>query len=160
MKNFLFILLLAVAFAGCGKDGLCPTGFTGPGCSEELLPNRLIINGLTVTHFPDTDYSGNYWDVFDLPDLYIKVVSSGGNILYTGAVKDNINPYSSHYFPFNEILYPPSYYTVYLYDFDAASSDDYIGYVNLIHTQGQGLPNPISFSNGGISLQIDVEYKF
>lgn len=58
------------------EDGacVCPTGYTGANCTEELFPSAVIIKEVTFLEFPMEDEQGNSWDLNNGPDLRISIV--------------------------------------------------------------------------------------
>ncbi len=172
MKKTLFKILFLfaiISFWSCEKDAngntvaqnpSCPTGYTGVDCLSELIPSRLDISGITVKSFPSSDNSGSNWDFFDNPDLYIEVYTTGGILVHRSNYYSNTNPSTDRFFPFSATLTPPNEYVVYLYDYDSASNDDYIGRMYVRHKSGLGFPNRIPFFGNGISLDLHVTYNF
>ena len=163
----LILLIVFIPFlyllTGCSQDGenpLCPTGYTGIGCATERTPTSIDINGLTVDFFPAYKASGSDWDLWDSPDLFIKVFSGTGNLLYTSGVYQNTYHSNDHYFDFFNSLRPPNQYKIELYDADV-SVNDYIGSATLKHKKGDGFPKQLEIGGSrGISIELDVDYNF
>lgn len=86
-------------------------------------------NGMPrLKSFTIATISQNWWFtplIDELPDLYIKVKNSLGQIVYTSGIQNNTNP--SVTFDNLNILLTDSPYTIELWDYDTVGGDDFGG---------------------------------
>lgn len=191
MKNILFLFFLGsslIVFNGCDKDTsspsqnndpcesivcynggycvngecLCPDGYTGPDCSQQVTPTKIRITKIEVTDFPATDENGAGWDLLSGADIY-PVILKGSNVLWTSSrYFEDASPSSLYSFtvglPF-DITSPQDSYTIRLYDFDTIDADDYMG--GIIFTpyfNTNGFPSTRNLSVGDFSFKIYLSY--
>ena len=117
------------------------------------------MHSLTVTGFPANN-NGVNWDVLNSnPELYIKL-GANGNSLYTSNYYDNALSYGSYTFDIPNVqLNPNGNITIWFYDYDSTSQDDYMGGVEFDIDQNGTGANP-SFSSYGFSWSLNVTYEY
>jgi Zn-dependent metalloprotease len=117
---------------------LTTSGFTG---SSDFTNSTTTWNGVPrLKSFTISTISQSWWYtslVDELPDLYIKVKNSLGQIVFTSSYKSNTNPIIT--FDNLNILLTSSPYTIELWDYDAAGGDDLGGSYIISNTVGTQL---------------------
>jgi Zn-dependent metalloprotease len=114
---------------------LITSGFTG---SSDFTNSTTTWNGVPrLKSFTISTISQNWWYtslVDQLPDLYIKVKNSLGQIVYTSNYINNTNPIVT--FDNLDILITSSPYTIELWDYDTVGGDDFGGSYIVSNTVG------------------------
>ena len=114
---------------------LTTSGFTG---SSDYTNSTTTWNGVPrLKSFTISNISQNWWYtplVDELPDLYIKVKNSLGQIVYTSNYRNNTNPIVT--FDNLNILLTSSPYTIELWDYDTVGGDDFGGNYIISNTVG------------------------
>lgn len=145
-------------------DCVCPEGYTGSDCSQQMTPTKILISKIEVTNFPQTD-NGNGWDVFDGPDIFVKVFK-GNTLLWDAPIKyDNAINSSIYQFnpaPYIEFSDVTSQYTIELWDYDATSANDWMGGIFFTpYNSTNNFPTSLDVDAGtGLSFTIYMEYRF
>jgi hypothetical protein len=149
MKQLILTLLIATTFMGCKKDDL----------GIDRTPVNVIVHSITVTGFPANN-NGVNWDVLNSnPELYIQL-GANGNSLHESGYHDNAFSNGSYTFDIPNIeLNPNGNITIWFYDYDATSSDDYMGGIEFDVNQNGISSNP-SFSLYGFSWSMNVTYEY
>lgn len=154
--------------AGCGCD--CPLGFTGPDCSVQKTPTKILIAKIRVLSFDNLDISGNYWDNFSgQPDILLQLLNGtspfatiySSNTYFENTISDN-----STYWDFIptspiEITQFSKPYILQLFDYDGAdipaNSDDNMGYISFFpYTVSDGFPQSITIEDSSYKLKFQV----
>lgn len=143
---------------------ICPPGYTGANCGQQVTPSKITISKITVTRFPATD-GGAGWDLTSGPDIYVEVLQAGNVIYSHPTFIQNATPGTNYDFnplPYIEITNPTSQITLRLMDYDDFDADDNMG--GLIFTpynnQG-GFPKIINIDAGGdLAFRIEVNYAW
>ena len=185
------MLLLIILFFGCSKDSPnatsctplpclnggvsrsdcgcnCAIGFTGPDCSTQISPTKILITQIKVKNFPNKKTDGiTTWDSYLLtsynsPDIF-PFLTLGSASLYQGAAiqdvisngngTDNFTWTPSTPIPITSIY---SQYTLNLYDEDAGTPGyEIMGGFNFpLYNSTGGFPTTITLSN------LTSPYKF
>ena len=114
---------------------LTTSGFTG---SSDFTNSTTTWNGVPrLKSFTISTISQNWWYtslVDELPDLYIKVKNSLGQIVYISNYRNNTNPIVT--FDNLNILLTSSPYTIELWDYDTVGGDDFGGSYIISNTIG------------------------
>ncbi|MEI2693696.1 MAG: hypothetical protein V9E90_01370 [Saprospiraceae bacterium] len=155
MKNLSIFLCLAI-LVSCSKDKNCSPGFTGSDCDQELTPQYIKLNSVSLLSFPPTD-NGAGWDLLDGPDVYFvllynsTVIYSTKDTRYTNAIsgpllwdiQTNVN-----------FDHPADAYVLAAYDYDDTSADDFMGAINFVpYIANKGFPTSITWDCAGCSTQ-------
>lgn len=143
---------------------VCPAGYTGADCSQQVTPSRIRITQIDVSRFPATD-GGAGWDLTSGCDIYPTFSDANNTIWDSPTFFQNADPNSSYTFtPSNpiEITNVFGQYILRLYDYDDFDADDYMGGVSFnLYSSSGGFPNIIYLDGGGaVAFTIYVEYLF
>jgi PKD repeat protein len=129
---------------------------------------KVLIKKVTVSVMPFIDPgSGGGWDVGSGPDVYFNIVNSSNNIYYNGAsyvvldVTQSMLPISlpiaSPYFQVPDIN---SAIFIDLWDYDTASSDDYIGWCGgFLMSSYTNYPTTVSKTANGITVTLYILWQ-
>lgn len=61
----------------------CEEGYTGPSCSKEITPQKIVITNIQLVSFPLTKDNGAGWDMGSGPDVMFKIEKeSDKSIIY------------------------------------------------------------------------------
>lgn len=148
-----------VSRADCGCD--CPIGFTGPNCSTQVTPTKILITKIKVKNFPNEKPDGvTTWDdfiftSFNSPDIFPFLTMGSINLFQGAALQDvisNGNGTDNYtWTPSNpiQIISVNSQCTLNLYDEDAGNPGyEYMGGFNFpIYSSTGGFPTTITLSN-------------
>ncbi len=178
MKHLLFILFMALAFAGCKKEPTCgsvdclnggvclnntcycPTGYGGQDCGTVLTPVSVTITRIEVSNYPVYS-SGSYWDFSTDSDPFVSL--SAGGTCYSS---DAITGY--YYDAYGQTLgYNVTYtigitqvYALGLWDYDSPDPSDYMCGVSFAATSHKsGYPSSFTVY-GGCTAKIFVTWNF
>ena len=146
----------------------CPTGYTGPDCSQLLIPKSIKIRDIKVTKFPATRPNGNSWDFTNGADLYV-ALGQGTSILTTNRNSTVFDAISSPI----EWQNPPSFimfsggdpdFCILLYDADEFGDDELIDGVcyTFFSSSSTSFPETInlSYTGGSVDFTLTLEYIF
>lgn len=140
----------------------CPEGWTGPSCDDRETPTVVIIKKIKITAFAPYD-NGNNWDVFDGPDLTVRIGKDQSFIYTHGTFYEDANPALDYTFNINFRLESPTEdYGIYLYDNDEFE-DDYMGGYNFTpYLTSLGTPATLQLSNPDFPtvMVLTLEYEF
>lgn len=183
MKKILALLIFALTLFTCNKEddpcsGItcenggvcingacdCPERYTGPDCSDQVTPVRIIIKNITVENFPPTEPNGAGWDLLDGADIYIQVYKGNAEIYTSPTFYEDANPNLRYTFvPSNFLSFdaPKDRYSILLYDYDDFDADDFMGGIEFTPYDNQnGFPATLSVELGQIKFEMEVEYQF
>jgi hypothetical protein len=108
---------------------VCPQGYRGPDCSQQITPTKIRITKIEVTRFPATD-NGAGWDLTSGPDISPRILL-GNTIIWNGPnYYENATQglvYSFTPSSAIELTNVNSQYSIDLYDYDTTSSSDFMG---------------------------------
>jgi|TARA_R110000744_G_scaffold367373_6_gene476825 hypothetical protein len=110
-------------------DCICPDGWSGDNCGQEVTPSSMRWYTLKVLSHPATD-NGAGWDLTSTADIYIEVSLNGSVIYSSPTYYPNALPGNTYTFTPDNYIYianPTATYIVRLYDLDDIGLDDYIG---------------------------------
>ncbi|MBP6756161.1 MAG: M4 family metallopeptidase [Bacteroidia bacterium] len=131
---------------------LTTSGFTG---SSDYTNSTTTWNGVPrLKSFTISTISQNWWYtplVDELPDLYIKVKNSLGQIVYTSNYRNNTNPIVT--FDNLNILLTSSPYTIELWDYDTVGGDDFGGSYIISNTIGNQIWS-VNGNNGSYIINL------
>lgn len=184
MKSRILLIAMAILFIslnGCKKeetdpcetticlnDGycvngecVCPEGYTGVDCSQQITPTSIRLNKIDVKSFPATN-NGAGWDIGSGPDIY-PVLVKGSNVIWESTTYfENANPSADYSFNVNPVvnLNPNDQYSILLYDEDGIWSDEYMGGVSFFpYSNKNNFPNVINLDAGGdVTFKLYVTY--
>lgn len=170
-----FFFLLAMLLLGCNKKDLdpcsgivcengtcingicdCEIGYTGPSCSSEKTPERVILESVTLSNWPESD-NGVGWDPLDQADLRF-IIRQGDVDYFTSDIAYNYTSSSITFTPNVDLA--PGLYSLLLYDYDDFSASDLMGgIIWQSYTAGEGFPNRVDLE-AGLSATITLSYQF
>jgi hypothetical protein len=182
--QLLIIILLSICFDSCKKEDtkakdpclsvnclnngycangacVCPEGYTGSNCSQQVTPSIVRINSIRVSGWPQTD-NGAGWDLTSGPDIYVVIKRNGTTVYtsakYTDAVSQiNINTNI-------ELSNVSSTYEISIYDYDSADADDFIGGFTFVpYASNNSFPSILSVQNSSfndIIFALSLSYSF
>lgn len=131
---------------------LTTSGFTG---SSDFTNSTTTWNGVPrLKSFTISTISQNWWYTplaDELPDLYIKVKNSLGQIVFTSNYRNNTNPIVT--FDNLNILLTSSPYTIELWDYDSVGGDDFCGSYIISNTIGTQIWS-VSGNNGSYIINL------
>ena len=191
MKNLLIILFtigLSLSFVNCGDyinpdpcadivcfnggycangQCVCPQGFSGADCSQEVTPTQIKITSIRVTEFPDRDENGDTWDLTDGADIKVKFWKKGSSsLLYESGFYEDANYLIDYDFnPSTPIVIddPTAKYDIALYDYDDFSADDLMDGVEFTpYFNGEKFPamKEIYYSGGKVKFILYYSYQW
>lgn len=143
----------------------CPTGYSGPDCSTALTPVSMTITKIEVTNYPTIQSNGAGWDVSDGADPFItfNMGTSANTNAYESGYYSNVTGQTLSYT--NSLPYTvtnlSSYWTLGIWDYDAASANDFMAgvYFDPI-SQASGFPASFQVSTAALSARIYVTWNF
>lgn len=165
MKRLLTLSLFVIGsfvFNSCSKDPcdaivclndgycangqcVCPPGYSGADCSQQVTPVQMRITKIEVTKFPATTSNGAGWDLGSGPDIYPELYL-GNNFVWT-SVNYFTNATQGQIYEFTPntpivLNNPSSEYTMRLYDYDDLDPDDFMGGIIFApyRNNGNGFP--------------------
>jgi hypothetical protein len=140
---------------------VCPEGYSGSNCSQQVTPSLIRINSIRVTGWNPTD-NGAGWDLTSGPDIYVLIRRSGTTV-YTSATYTD----ASSQLNFNtniEITGMSSTYDISIYDFDSLDSDDFMGGFTFVpYSSDNGFPSIITIQNSSVNnlkFELFVSYSY
>jgi hypothetical protein len=144
----------------------CPTGYTGSDCGTAMTPTSVSITSMNVTKYPATQPSGAGWDVSDGADVFVTFsagISANTTEFKSGFTYTNVTgqdlPFSTG-FPVN-LLNINNNYTLGIWDYDAASADDFMAGVYFSPSNNvAGFPSTITLSTTKLTAVLTVQWNF
>jgi len=141
---------------------VCPQGYTGADCSQQVTPTQMRITKIEVTRFPATD-GGAGWDLTSGPDIYPTLSLGSSTIWSSPTYYQNANPSNVYEFIPNPAIVlnsPISQYTIRLYDYDDLDADDFMGGINFTpYNSTGGFPSVRTIDAGG-SVAFKLTYTY
>lgn len=178
MKNFLGISILTILILtinSCKKDAcdsfvclngahcangacVCPQGYSGADCSQQLTPTSITITKIEITRFPATASGGGGWDPLSGPEIF-PICSLGTSSIWSSPTYYSDATQGSYYSftpsPSIQLSNPSSLYTVALYDYDSTDPNDWMGGISFYpYSSALGFPATRTIDAGG-----DVAFK-
>jgi len=154
---------------------VCPVGYTGPTCQQQVTPKYIKVNKIIIEQFPIKDTLGNDWDATILgcdppgPDLKV-LIYDGNSYIYVGSFPgwcENMQSGQTCIFTQGLPVQSPNVlntWTIYLYDRDkGCDPDDYMSYVSgKVYDPNGGFPPTIRFYSFSrqTDITLEVEYIF
>lgn len=188
--KFLFqaIILLSITFSSCKKEEtnsdpcknitclngghcanaqcVCPQGYTGADCSQQITPSKIRVTKIEVTRFPAKD-NGADWDDFlegqSDPDIYPALFEANTVIWNSSNYITDASQTTYAFTPNQTIeLNPTTQYSIQLYDHDAVTSDDFIeGIIFTPYSSTNGFPSTRILDAGGtVAFKAYLTYIF
>lgn len=141
---------------------VCPEGFTGDNCTDELTPSKVIIKSITISSFSSEDDSGNAWDEGNGPDLVMELLFEGTvehtSSMLQDAVAGNTYNFNTNWTIMNNL---DKGWGAFLFDDDGTDGVAIMGVLNFIpYTNGEGFPEKITVENEDLKGEISLEYGF
>jgi len=158
----------------CLNDGycangscVCPDGYTGSNCSQQITPSVIRIHKIEVTRFPPTKPNGGGWDTNGTaPDIY-PVIYLGETLIWSSdAMFQNAVHTETYAFTPNPIISLASVgsqYSIVLYDYDDFSSDEFMGGINFVPYQSNNnFPEVIilDVAGGTVAFKLYASYAW
>jgi hypothetical protein len=145
-------------------DCVCPAGFTGADCSQQITPSLIRITKIEVIRFPATD-NGAGWDLTSGPDLLPDIRLGNTLIWQAPSFIQNADPAVVHTFipnPIIELSSPNSQYTISLYDFDDFDANDFMGGINFVpYSSSNAFPSELILDAGGsVAFRVYLSYAW
>ncbi len=108
-------------------------------------PNRITIDGLEITYFPQTESDGGNWDYSNGPDIYWKLLDENENQIYESGYADNAtqSDLPIYYSADIDIDDLSQMYDFQFYDYDPSSSDDFMDFYFVIFSDYDDYPEII-----------------
>jgi hypothetical protein len=156
----------------CGCN--CAIGFTGPNCSSQISPTKILITQIKVKNFPNKKPDGvTTWDnylvtSYNSPDIF-PLLSLGSASLYQGAALQDVisNGNGTDNFTWTpstpiQIISINSQYTLSLYDEDAGSPGyEFMGGFNFyLYDSTGGFPTIITLSNATSPYKFELTVSY
>jgi hypothetical protein len=154
----------------CGCD--CPIGFTGPNCSTQITPSKILITKIKVKNFPNKELDGvTTWDEFlitsfNSPDIF-PLLTLGSTILFRGddlqdAISNSNGTDNFTWTPSTpiEIISINSQYSLELYDEDTGLEYEFMGGWNFyIYNSTGGFPTTRTVGAAGpVTFELTLSY--
>jgi hypothetical protein len=180
MKSTLCLLMLILALAGCKKTDICggcpagsecvngqcvcPRGFSGSNCDQEIVPTEVACTSLTLNVFPLSD-NGQNWDVTGtgLPDIVIQV-SQGNTLVWESSVSNDVFSGPITFPAAIEFNNPKTAYTISVFDYDSSGNNDFMGAITFTpYNAGQKFPETLNLNCSGCVVDLklsDIIYFF
>lgn len=176
--------MMFLSFLGCEKDPcemvvcendghcangecVCPEGFTGADCSQQVTPTMIRISNITVTKFPQTEEDGGGWDLTSGPDIYPAIYTAGDDELWSGQSDFSQNAdatvdYDFEVVPAISLNDPNSQYIIRLHDYDDFDPDDFMGGISFTpYSSTNGFPTSLHLDAGGaVAFTLEVSYVY
>jgi hypothetical protein len=161
-----------VSTPDCGCD--CPIGFTGPNCSTQVTPTKILITKIKVKNFPNKKPDGvTTWDDFiftsyNSPDIF-PFLTLGSITLFQGsafqdAISNGNGTDNFTWIPSTpiEIVAINSQLTLDLYDDDAGSPGyEFMGGFNFyLYNSTGGFPTTITLSNSTSPYKFELTISY
>ena len=166
MKTLFPLLLALVLITGCKKEKVCPQGFTGSACTDQIAPTKITITKISVLGFEPLN-NGQYWDSNSgLADVMISLL--GNNILlWESTYSVDCNPNSEYNYipsPNPVSIFPAAFnnpMTVVLIDYDGQVLDPVIDNISFsIYSNNNGLPSVLHLTQGYTKVDVHLTYTW
>lgn len=160
-----------VSTPDCGCD--CPIGFTGPNCSTQVTPTKILITKIKVKNFPNKKLDGvTTWDEFlitslNSPDIF-PFLTLGSISLFQGADLQDVisNGNGTDNFTWNpttpiQIVAINSQFTINLYDADLGNPGyEFMGGWDFyIYNSSGGFPTTRTVGAAGpVTFELTLSY--
>lgn len=98
----------------------CPDRYTGQFCEKEIAPDSIQITKFVINGFPSSN-QGNPWDIYDGPDLYVKIKEGTKEVYrFHKTVLNALDTKPYDMVPISSVtLDPNTEYTIELWDDDS-----------------------------------------
>ncbi len=164
MKKILLASLIVATIASCSKKDSIP----------EKVYTKVSVTKLTINSFPAGDASGYNWDNLlngTYPDVYFKITNSGtSTALFSLATSNRIenlkvadlpqswsNTSGAPFFVLSNLAQAVD---VDLYDYDYATTDQYMGTATFDFTNyttgSTKYPSTVTITSGSTSIKLDL----
>jgi len=145
-------------------DCVCPAGFSGADCSQQITPSIIRITKIEIIRFPATD-NGAGWDLTSGPDLLPELRLGNTLIWEAPNFIQNADPAVVQTFipnPTIEMSSPNSEYSITLYDFDDFDANDFMGGINFVpYYSSNAFPSILTLDAGGsVAFRLYLSYAW
>lgn len=156
----------------CGCD--CAIGYTGPNCSTQISPTKILITQIKVKNFPNKQTDGvTNWDSYfvtslNSPDIF-PLLALGSASLYQGVAFQDVTSNGNGTDNFTWIPSTPiqiisinSQHTLTLYDEDAGTPGyQFMGGFNFyLYNSTGGFPSTITLSNATSPYKFELTVSY
>ncbi|MCB0704282.1 MAG: calcium-binding EGF-like domain-containing protein [Saprospiraceae bacterium] len=185
-KSFIKILpffLLFISYSSCKKADICesvsclnggscvngfcdcPTGYTGPDCSNYLTPSSIKVTNIKVTRFPATESNGAGWDLTSGPDILVTIHHDNNLVYEHSTFYQNADASLSYDFEPDvnfSFSNPTDKYTISVYDYDDFDLNDFMGGIEFSpYVPNTAFSTKFNLDAGGsVAFELLVEYFF
>jgi hypothetical protein len=158
--------------SNCGCN--CTIGFTGPNCSNQITPTKILITQIKVKNFPNKKTDGvTTWDDYlvtslNSPDIFPFLTLGSINLFQGAALQDVIsNGNGTDNFTWNpttpiQIVAINSQFTINLYDADLGNPGyEFMGGYNFnLYNSTGGFPTTITLSNSTSPYKFELTVSY
>lgn len=146
-------------------DCVCPEGYGGADCSQQITPRKIKVTKIEVTKFPATTNNGGGWDNSSGADIYLKLFKGDTQVWKSSYTYNYQNANPSTIYPIDispsvDLSEPNDEYTITLYDFDDFDADDFMGGIIFTpYSKSNGFPSVLTLdANGGVAFKLYLSY--
>lgn len=146
-------------------DCVCPEGYGGADCSQQITPRKIKITKIEVTKFPATNDNGGGWDPSNGADIYLKLSKDDSQLWKSSDTYNYQNASAAAMYSFDisssvDLTEPNDRYTISLYDYDDFDADDFMGGIIFTpYTNSNGFPPVVTLdANGGVAFKLHLSY--
>lgn len=144
---------------------VCPKGYSGANCSQQVTPTKITITKIQVTKFPATSVGGAGWDASSGPDIRPKISKGTTEIWYSPTYYTDANPSLPYDFtpsPNIDLTSPTAQYLIELFDYDYPASDTWMGGINFTPSlMINNFPSVLTIDAGGVvAFKLSVTYTW
>lgn len=151
---------------GICNDGICdcPERFTGPNCQEQVAPDKIILQSVSVTRFPASQNDAA-WDGSDDPDIFFRLYDEEGPLAQPISVIENADPQNEHMFLIQSmyLFNVDQIFSLRLLDYEGAGMESQdMGIIHFqLYQNDNGFPETIVIDDGGpLAFILQVQYVF
>jgi len=164
MKNLLYIMFVSFCFLQCGKDRVCPDGYTGSNCDKEVKPKRILLDVIEFSSWPQFKNGGSKWDTgtgaSSNPDLYFEIYNGANNIYFSQIYNNVTFGETVKDIPFIS-LESNTLYSLLVFDDDGINGLELMGSVDLPKwLEGDDFPTEQYFIGNEFVVKYTVRYEF
>lgn len=163
MKNIITLIALALLAFSCKKeDKICPPGFGGDDCEQEIKPKSVKLTHVYLVKYPPTN-NGLAWDDFSTyADPYFTITNAATlEVVEQSPYQEEISPAAGALWQVNATCSPDASFVFTFYDYDSAANDNIIGgFVWNTYKNGEKFPTTVTLSENGLEVQLILGYEF
>jgi hypothetical protein len=171
LSIFLYSVITVLLFSACSKDEeVCPRGYYGSDCSQQVTPTKISISKIEVTRYPLVTNSGSSWDTGlsgpgnSLPDIYPTLYQNGNLIWDSSIYQEDVSGGAYSFIPNSpiQITSPTAQCTIWCRDFDDLDTDDDMGGITFtLYNSSNDFPSTLVVdANGTVAFKFYLSYTF